>query len=203
MKTIIVFTVCLALLYGGTASAESHSRVQWDVSDGGNGHWYEAVVVPSGITWSEADAAARSVGGYLATIASESENAFVYSLITDDEFWHVGNTSNGPWIGGYQDRNAPDYSEPGGGWRWVTDEPFTYTNWTPGALNNGNGGTEEDYMMFGGWGSEKTAKWNDAPNGPNIGYVIEYNSIPEPSTLLALTLALTGLGGTFVRRKRA
>ena len=123
MKRIIVLTACLALL-GGIASAEPHSRVQWDVSDGGNGHWYEAVYVPTYITWTAADAAARSAGGYLATITSESENEFAYSLITDDKFWHFKGNNNGPWIGGYQDRNAPGYSEPGGGWRWVTDEPF-------------------------------------------------------------------------------
>ena len=31
------------------------------------------------------------------------------------------------WLGGYQDTSTPDYREPGGGWRWVTGEPWGYT----------------------------------------------------------------------------
>ena len=35
--------------------------------------------------------------------------------------------ANAPWLGGYQDTSTPDYREPGGGWRWVTGEPWGYT----------------------------------------------------------------------------
>ena len=40
-------------------------------------------------------------------------------------------TSKG-WIGGYQDMNASDYSEPDGGWKWVTGEPWSFIGWWEG-----------------------------------------------------------------------
>jgi hypothetical protein len=32
----------------------------------------------------------------------------------------------GRFVGGFQDRSAADFVEPGGGWRWVTGEPFMF-----------------------------------------------------------------------------
>lgn len=186
--------LCAAI---GAASA---APVQWTAAVGGNGHWYEAAYVPVSITWTAASDAATAAGGYLATLTSEPENQFVYNLISDDKFWHLSGNNNGPWIGGYQDCTAPGYSEPGGGWRWVTDEPFAYTNWAPNQPDNG-WGTGEDYMGFFGWGNDKTSKWNDARNvEPILGYLVEYAQwpVPEPSVLVAL---LCGLGG-FVWRAR-
>ena len=48
------------------------------------------------------------------------------------------------WLGGFQDLTSPNYSEPSGGWTWVTGEPWSYTNWFPGEPNNTGGG--EDYL---------------------------------------------------------
>src|SRR5262245_1130482 len=47
----------------------------------GTGHWYEPVLVPNGITWPDAYAAAVSRGGYLCTATNASENSFVASLV--------------------------------------------------------------------------------------------------------------------------
>jgi hypothetical protein len=199
MEKVFAVTVALVLLCPPGIQCASAAPVQWSTAVGGNGHWYDAVYVPTFITWTAANAACGSAGGYLATITSEPENGFVYSLISDDKFWHLSGNMNGPWIGGYQDRNANGYSEPGGGWRWVTDEPFAYTNWAPNQPDDG-WGAGEDYMGFFGWGNEKTPKWNDARNvEPILGYVIEYNAIPEPSTLLVI---LCGLAGLTLRRRR-
>jgi hypothetical protein len=73
--------------------------VQWKVSDGGNGHWYEAVIATG--TWTDAQSAASVAGGYLATVTSEGENNFIYSLVTNwDNYWfNEGNVSLGPWLG--------------------------------------------------------------------------------------------------------
>ena len=38
---------------------------------------------------------------------------------------------------GFQDLNDPMYSEPGGGWKWITGEPWVYTNWLIGEPNRG------------------------------------------------------------------
>ena len=72
------------------------------------------------------------------------------------------------WIGGYQDHLAPDYSEPAGGWRWVTGEPWGYTNWNGGEPNNAGG--IEDFLQ---WYS--SGVWNDLPGAATItGYLVEF-----------------------------
>ena len=62
-----------------TALAQTSVPVEWKVSDGGNGHWYRAVS-KSCITWKQSLDAARSNGGDLASITSETENVFVFNI---------------------------------------------------------------------------------------------------------------------------
>jgi hypothetical protein len=84
------------------------------------------VVVPDGVTWQEAEAAARKREGHLAVITSAAENRFVFEhLLSDPQAWDL---PYGPWIGGFQPDGS---SEPAGGWNWVTGEPFEYSNWFP------------------------------------------------------------------------
>ena len=64
-------------------------------------------------TWSEAKQYAEHIGGHLATISSAEENETIYSLVRKDNMY-------GAWIGAYRS---------GDEWKWVTDEPFTYSNW--------------------------------------------------------------------------
>src|SRR5436309_13773320 len=107
-----------ALLLGGAArpgAAQSASPVYNPT----NGHWYQYVSISRQINWPDARAAAESVSyagypGHLATVTSSEENQFVSSYLTG-----VG-LQGGIWLGGYQDHSAPDYSEPTGGWRWIT-----------------------------------------------------------------------------------
>ncbi len=141
--------------------------VQWRVEDGGNGHWYQ--VRQAGLVgWSRSRQLAEQSGGYLATLTTARESAFVASLIT---------TNRGVNLGGYQDTSAPDFDEPGGGWRWVTGEPWTYTNWLVGEPNNE--GANENCLMFAqtnAWGD----KWADQselcpPCEPHY-YVIEWSA---------------------------
>lgn len=165
--------------------------VQWSSDVGGNDHFYEVVRVPSGINWYQANNSAMLSGGHLATITSAAENSFVYSIL-DYNTDFIGEWDWGTWLGGYQPAGSP---EPSGGWRWVTGEPFTYTNWKPG--NPDNGGGIEHFLHF-----LQGPQWNDiAPYGawnsiPLQGYIVEY--IPEPATLLFL-----GFGGLSVFRRRA
>jgi len=120
---------------GGPGSV-GPGAVEWPISAGGNGHYYEAVLVPGGFTWYDAYAAAEAKGGYLATITSEAENEFVYNLVAgDDRYWYYdsyGNTQ-GPWLGGYQPEGS---SEPDGGWAWVNGEVFEYKDWAGGQPDN-------------------------------------------------------------------
>ena len=108
-----VLGVVASLVVAGASVAADAPAVEWKVSDGGNGHWYRAVS-NSCITWKQSLDAARSNGGDLASITSETENVFVFNI--SKPIWN--NTGGGPWLGGYQDRQAADYQEPDLGWRW-------------------------------------------------------------------------------------
>lgn len=175
----------LDLTVAGPALAD---LVQWKT----NGHYYEVVVAPEGITWIEARQLAQDRGGYLATLTSKAENLFVWSLISGrPNFWttssHDGKTdAAGPWIGLFQMRHQ--VQEPGGGWGWVTTEPFSYSNWASGRPNN-----LEEIEDYGHYlilqGSNDQATWNDLPNDSlrltkvrakrPVAYIVEYDTMPK------------------------
>ncbi len=152
--------------------------IEWPISEGGNGHYYMAVLVPEGITWDDAFTATTEVGGYLATITSQEENDFVYSLIIDKyAFWYIDDYGNseGPWLGGHQPPCSP---EPWCGWRWVTEEPFNYTNWGPYSPNNW-GGDESRLCFFGYRTDEGGPQWNYVHNSSHLlGYIVEFSDFP-------------------------
>ena len=118
----------------------------------GNGHYYQLVPAPGGINFTDAALAASGMSyqgssGHLVTVTSAAEEQFVVGTVlgavSANEWW---------WLGGYQDTTAPDYREPAGGWRWVTGEPWSYTNWNQGEPNNA--GVGEDVLEMstsGGW----------------------------------------------------
>lgn len=180
----------IVLQFGmGTSARAGSTWTQW----GGNGHYYRAVSVPGGITWFDARDAAIAQGGYLASITSSAENAFVFSLIDAPEYWvHFDDGwTSGPWLGGFQPEGTP---EPSDGWTWLSGESFIYTNWRVGQPDNDHGG--EDYLQFtAGRQTEplRNSYWNDImPDYPGtvVGYVVE-SSVPEPaSALLVLAGAL-------------
>ena len=197
MRRVALFAAALAFVFVGMGPAIG-ARVQWPVGDGGNGHFYEAVGVSGGISWSEANDAATAVGGYLATVTSDEENQFIFALINKSQYWSDdmgGGRQYGPWLGGFQPPGSP---EPDGNWQWVTGEPFVYSNWYPTEPNEYLSRNEDriGYWRQGqvnGFGPE----WNDAPGEANDGYgrptayVIE--TVPEPSTVVLLLSGTVGL----------
>ncbi len=115
-------------------------------------HKYE--LVEDQVTWEEAKALAEQRGGHLATITSEAEQIYVESI------------SNGVrcWIGAYCDENYEN-------WRWITDEPWDYTNWAEGEPSRHGVIDGERYATI--WPRE----WNDLANESveQSGYIIEWD----------------------------
>jgi hypothetical protein len=157
MKAKAILAVVVAVLLASTISA---APIEWPKAVGGNGHFYEAVVVP-GITWTEAQLAAEAKGGYLATISSPEENAFVFSVADGGWGWVTGEPFN--------------YDN------WSPESPNN------GSVTSG----PEDRIHFWTMGTsldDRVPTWNDAAASDlHINsYVIE---VPEPATLSLLVLA--------------
>jgi uncharacterized protein YfaP (DUF2135 family) len=133
-----------------------------------NGHYYELVYVDEGINWLEASVAAASrvfegIPGHLATVTSAEENLWLTDTFTGDALHYH-------WIGGFQ---LPDSTEPDGGWKWVTGEPWDFSNWFQGEPNNDGG--SEDSVLFDHLVTDAGKSWNDGDGTRTIyGYLVEY-----------------------------
>jgi hypothetical protein len=139
---------------GGQAVGEASGELRvegrpFQIAEGGlpagtcynraNGHVYQAIISSTPMTWHTAWRGAQQMTyqgarGHLVTITSREEQAFVYQ-----HFAEAFRRPHGVWLGAYQDPRAPDFREPAGGWRWVTGEPWGYTNWRAGEPNDLDG----------------------------------------------------------------
>jgi hypothetical protein len=149
----------LALVVGLSTPGLAATWVSWQ------GHEY--TLVTSQLTWAAARDYAANVmkddpGGlyaghrtYLACVTSSEEDQFLASSF-----------GTGPaWLGGWQDRTSPTYAEPGGGWGWVSSEPWSWTNWKSGEPNNSHS-ADEDFLAW------DTTGWNDQWSRENYAYAI-------------------------------
>lgn len=163
--------------------------VQWPTNAGGNGHFYEAFLQPNGILWSNAQTAAVARGGYLATLTSQAENDFAYSLVSGNPgFWVVdGGGGDGPWIGAYKLAGPTSPTN----WAWVTGEPFVFTSWGQNQPNNFGG--DQNFIQLYSPNSLTGELWNDAGNSDiqfTHSYLVEYDSF---TNLTGQTIAFAPL----------
>ena len=166
----------------------------------GNNHFYEYVEFSSslpeqvvGRSWTTAKAAAASssyfgLTGYLATITTAQENAFI-----------VEKVSGTAWLGGSD-------IESEGIWKWV-DGPEAgtvisgYTNWNDSEPNNGNANAIEHYLHIISW-TTPAGRWNDLQDlgGRDqdhgdytaSGYIVEWNGTPTETLTGVATIQVLG-----------
>jgi hypothetical protein len=148
--------------------------VCWSIDDGGNGHWYAAIVKDGPVSWMLAEAESQARGGQPATIHSQGENDFVFQLIEDDQFW----LDEGPWIGLARPTGGETI---GGNWHWVDSAPYEWTLWYPpyptgGILIPWSGHYSKEGRTMKGW--------KNSLQGPQTGtkinsYVMEWDDLPD------------------------
>ena len=171
MKNLIQAAV-VTLFAASTAQAQQ--AVQWKVSDGGNGHWYQLQIRPSVVSWGVAVAACSNQGGHLASVLSEAEDVFVFNVANQPGAWQG---YLGPWLGG---RQIPGTGEPMGIWEWSSGEPWGYVGPDTTFPNNGGPpGTDENRLHY----IDFVRKWNDLPedgcpeNGGGVrAFMVEWSA---------------------------
>lgn len=201
---VLLTSLFLAMCITSTLFA---SPIQWEIADGGNGHWYEVIQVDDvdGIQWDEANSRSISstwngFSGNLASITSLEENKFVSGLVNDIDW---GNDFYGPWLGG-TGFAVPDPTIQDQWiwtWSWSDGEAWGYESW---ASDQPNGvanitANETYYLHYFPAGDAEIRTWNDTQingfgNSRVFGYVVEYPT-PEPATLFLFGFGLLGLAG--------
>lgn len=159
---LVCVGICLILFAGAAYSQPVYNPV--------NGHYYERVDVPAGITWPTAKAAAEltavQMGGHLAAVDDAAENAWIWSTF--------GGPATSLWIGLHD-------NTPGRVWAWTTGQPVSYTNWAGGEPNNGTTLWNYGHM----WCATPAGVWTDAfdlpdirgPNGCSTEATIQYGVV--------------------------
>ena len=129
--------------------------------DYGGLDWLEAVDYASELTY-------EGSNGHLATITTKEEAELVYSLLDSHSYW----------LGGFHNLSSPDYSEPSGGWEWVTGEIFNHSFWPEdestfekGDFVEPNESGPEDCLEV--WGFDKYLNDNRC-HLDWMGFVVEY-----------------------------
>jgi hypothetical protein len=179
----IIFLVFLIFAFLITSSVFG-APVQWSV----NGHYYElfddSVTSYAYVLDQVSTKSYLGIPAHLVTIISTDENQFLVDTYSHTLSHHI--------IGGFQ---LPGSQEPDGGWTWVTGEAFIYQNWYLNEPNNANGFENVIEFTNSTYYSNRLGTWNDTDSLGNWGYVVEYESVPEPSTMFLLVLGLVGVVG--------
>jgi len=138
--------------------------------------YYKLFYSEEGISWDDAKNAAenqtyRGIPGHLATITSAEENNFIV-----ESFQEV--FTGWAWLGADQEPgNTPDQ-----GWRWITGEKWSYTNWRSSSTPepNDHENKKEDALNIFILPDESYShgKWNDLPREELLHwYIVEYPSM--------------------------
>ncbi|MDR1639066.1 MAG: S-layer homology domain-containing protein [Clostridiales bacterium] len=144
-----------------------------------NGHLYG--VYDTVMDWRQAKSYCESIGGHLITITSQDEQDFFNDTLADLTSRELH------WVG------ATDEVEEGV-WKWVSGEPFDYSNWLRGQPDDS--WEDENFINLIAkdtyWYSQEVGKWIDVIVRGNINtdisFVCEWDEIPS---------SIPGSPGTF------
>lgn len=163
--------------FGGLARRVA-DPVEWKIADGGNGHFYQLVVEKRPVTWHEAAQRAmalyfRGMPGHLVTMTSREEDQFVIANVLEEL------TLRGVWTGLTDVLGEGQY-------RWVTGEPYEFTNWAtfpvqqPDNFHEADWHGGEDYGMYAQFPGKQPWAWNDlsidSMHEKISAYIVEYES---------------------------
>jgi hypothetical protein len=144
--------------------------------NGTNGHFYRPI--STGNSYTGARAAAlnttfKGQQGYLVTITSADEDAFVFNNVPQTNIWFAltDEETEGQWkIDAGPEKGTLIKTSNG---QTAGNIVGQYNNWAPGEPNDSG---NEDYAVTKWNGSQ----WNDLPNGFSCPYVIEYGTWTNP-----------------------
>jgi hypothetical protein len=142
-----------------------------------NGHFYRPIA--TGATYTNARAAAlnttfKGQGGYLVTITSADEDAFIFNNVPQSNIWFAltDEVEEARWtIDAGPEKGTLIKINNG---QTNGNIPGQYNNWAGGEPNNSG---NEDYAVTK-WGGG--SQWNDLPNNFSCAYVIEYGTWTNP-----------------------
>ncbi len=156
---------------------------QWTVAQGGNDHWY--AVINSARPWVNQYEIAHSlvhdgIAGYLATITSPEENAFIVDSIMGDVYPNA--IIDEYYLGGR--RPAKDSA-----FQWLTGEAIDYGNWA----SNEPSGDGPAMAIWGKTSGRTLGGWNDVPEDTlgidcfhQIYAIVEWGGFDQSAYQIAL-----------------
>jgi len=145
--------------------------------NGVNGHFYRPI--SSGATYTNArtlssEQTFKGQQGYLVTITSASEDAFIFANVPQSSIWFAltDEASEGQWrIDAGPEAGTLIKTSNG---QTAGNIQGQYNNWAGGEPNNSG---NEDYAVTK-WGGGN--QWNDLPNNFSCAYVVEFGTWTNP-----------------------
>ena len=145
--------------------------------NGVNGHFYRPIA--TGATYTNARTLSsqqtfKGQQGYLVTITSASEDAFIFANVPQSSIWFAltDEASEARWTIDAGPENGTLIKINNG--QLNGNIPGQYNNWAPGEPNNSG---NEDYAVTK-WGGG--SQWNDLPNHFSCAYVVEFGTWTNP-----------------------